>query len=201
MFQTILSAITVYLSTSIDYLFLLVLLFSTFNHKGLKAQIYAGQYLGTALLVLTSLIAVYVIHFIPSDWVIGLLGLIPLFLGIRFAIVGEDDDEEEVSSQLKKRQKQQLFWSVTLLTIASGGDNLGIYIPYFATLATSEIVIALIIFIFGVVILCEVSERIAKVPTIMETIETYERIIVPTVFILLGLYIMYENGIFSLLFN
>ncbi|VPX83307.1 Cad superfamily protein [Streptococcus pneumoniae] len=29
---------------------------------------------------------------------------------------------------------------------------------------------------------------------IFETIEKYERIIVPLVFILLGLYIMYENG-------
>ena len=66
---------------------------------------------------------------------VGLLGLIPIYLGIRFAIVGEgeeeEEEEEEIIERLEQSKANQLFWTVTLLTIASGGDNLGIYIPYF----------------------------------------------------------------------
>ena len=31
----------------------------------------------------------------PEEWMVGLLGLIPIYLGIRFAIVGEGEEEEE----------------------------------------------------------------------------------------------------------
>ena len=77
---------------------------------------------------------------------------------------------------------------------AAGGDNLGIYIPYFASLDWSQTLVALLVFVIGIIILCEISRVLSSIPLIFETIEKYERIIVPLVFILLGLYIMYENG-------
>lgn len=127
---------------------------------------------------------------------VGLLGLIPIYLGIRFAIVGEDaeEEEEEIIQRLEQSKANQLFWTVTLLTIASGGDNLGIYIPYFASLDWSQTLVALLVFVIGIIIFCEISRVLSSIPLIFETIEKYERIIVPLVFILLGLYIMYENG-------
>ena len=81
-----------------------------------------------------------------------------------------------------------------MLTIASGGDNLGIYIPYFASLDWSQTLVALLVFAIGIIIFCELSRVLSSMPLISETIEKYERIVVPLVFITLGLYIMYENG-------
>ncbi len=60
-----------------------------------------------------------------------------------------------------------------------GGDNLGIYIPYFTSLAFSEIVITLIVFAFSVAVLCYVSYKLAKISFVSRTLEKYERIIVP----------------------
>lgn len=95
--------------------------------------------IGTGLLVGASLVAAYVVNFVPEEWMVGLLGLIPIYLGIRFAIVGEgEEEEEEIIERLEQSKANQLFWTVTLLTIASGGDNLGIYIPYFASLDWSQ---------------------------------------------------------------
>ncbi|MDG7177495.1 CadD family cadmium resistance transporter [Streptococcus pneumoniae] len=194
--QTIISAIGVYISTSIDYLIILIILFAQLSQNKQKWHIYAGQYLGTGLLVGASLVAAYVVHFVPEEWMVGLLGLIPIYLGIRFAIVGEDaeEEEEEIIERLEQSKANQLFWTVTLLTIASGGDNLGIYIPYFASLDWSQTLVALLVFVIGIIIFCEISRVLSSIPLIFETIEKYERIIVPLVFILLGLYIMYENG-------
>lgn len=194
--QTIISAIGVYISTSIDYLIILIILFAQLSQNKQKWHIYAGQYLGTGLLVGASLVAAYVVNFVPEEWMVGLLGLIPIYLGIRFAIVGEDaeEEEEEIIERLEQSKANQLFWTVTLLTIASGGDNLGIYIPYFASLDWSQTLVALLVFVIGIIIFCEISQVLSSIPLIFETIEKYERIIVPLVFILLGLYIMYENG-------
>ena len=202
--QTIISAIGVYISTSIDYLIVLIILFAQLSQNKQKWHIYAGQYLGTGLLVGVSLFAAYVVNFVPEEWMVGLLGLIPIYLGIRFAIVGEgeeEEEEEEIIERLEQSKANQLFWTVTLLTIASGGDNLGIYIPYFASLDWAQTLVALLVFAIGVLIFCELSRVLSSIPLISETIEKYERIIVPLVFIPLGLYIMYESGTIETFLN
>lgn len=202
MLQTIFSAIAVYISTSIDYLFILLIIFSqAYTQKGLR-QIYFGQYLGTGILVAVSLFAAYVLNFIPQDWMIGLLGLIPIYLGIRVAMGSEEEaEEEEVVEKLESRGSNRLFWTVALITIASGGDNLGIYIPYFTSLSVSEIVIAIVVFALSIAVLCYISYRLAKISFVSETLEKYERIIVPIVFIGLGIFIMLENGTIQTLFG
>lgn len=201
--QTIISAIGVYISTSIDYLIILIILFAQLSQNKQKWHIYAGQYLGTGLLVGASLVAGYVINFVPEAWMVGLLGLIPIYLGIRFAIVGEgeEEEEEEIIERLEQSKANQLFWTVTLLTIASGGDNLGIYIPYYASLDLSQTLVALLVFAIGIIIFCELSRVLSSIPLISETIEKYQRIIVPLVFIPLGLYIMYESGTIETFLN
>lgn len=203
MVQTIISAIGVYTSTSIDYLIVLIILFAQLSQNKQKWHIYAGQYLGTGLLVGVSLVAAYVVKFVPEAWIVGLLGLIPIYLGIRFAIVGEgeEEEEEETIEKLEQSKANHLFWTVTLLTIASGGDNLGIYIPYFASLDWAQTLVALLVFAIGVIIFCELSRVLSSIPLISETIEKYTRIIVPLVFIPLGLYIMYESGTIETFLN
>ena len=47
--QTIISAIGVYISTSIDYLIILFILFAQLSQNKQKWHIYAGQYLGCLL--------------------------------------------------------------------------------------------------------------------------------------------------------
>ena len=163
--QTIISAIGVYISTSIDYLIVLIILFAQLSQNKQKWHIYAGQYLGTGLLVGVSLVAAYVVNFVPEAWMVGLLGLIPIYLGIRFAIVGEgeeeeEEEEEEIIERLEQSKANQLFWTVTLLTIASGGDNLSIYIPYFASLDWAQTLVALLVFAIGVIIFCEPTEAV-----------------------------------------
>lgn len=201
--QTIISAIGVYISTSIDYLIVLIILFAQLSQNKQKWHIYAGQYLGMGLLVGVSLVAAYVVNFVPEAWMVGLLGLIPIYLGIRFAIVGEgeEEEEEEIIERLEQSKATQLFWTVTLLTIASGGDNLGIYTPYFASLDWAQTLVALLVFAIGVIIFCELSRVLSSIPLISETIEKYKRIIVPLVFIPLGLYIMYESGTIETFLN
>ena len=74
--QTIISAIGVYISSSIDFLIILIILFAQLSQNKQKWHIYAGQYLGTGLLVGASLVAAYVVNFVPEAWMVGLLTLL-----------------------------------------------------------------------------------------------------------------------------
>jgi len=191
--QTIISAIIVFIATSIDYLIILTMILAKLTRKADRRQVYIGEYAGTAWLVLISLYFAYILNMVPEEWMVGTLGLIPLFLGVR-AIFKDDDEADEAMEKFEARGNKSLFWTVTLVTIASGGDNVGIYIPYFASLDWGQILVAIAVFVIGVAALCYIAYRFSRLPFIAETIEKYEKIIIPVVFIGLAFYIMWENG-------
>jgi len=198
MIVTILTAAAVYVATGIDYLVILILLFSQIK-KGQEKHIWIGQYIGTAIIIGVSLlVALGVANLIPQQWVIGLLGLLPLYLGVRIWIKGEEDeDESNILSLFSSGKFNQLFLTVTFIVLASSADDFSIYVPYFTTLNLIETFIAIIVFFIMVGLLCYVSYRLASLDFISEKIERYERWIVPIVFIGLGVYIMFENGTFN----
>ena len=107
---------------------------------------------------------------------------IPIYLGIRFAIVGEgeeEEEEEETIERLEQSKANQLFWTVTLLTIASGGDNLSIYIPYFASLDWAQTLVALLVFAIGVIIFCELSQVLSSIPLISRQLKNTRKSLCP----------------------
>ncbi|MFZ3070075.1 MAG: CadD family cadmium resistance transporter [Anaerolineaceae bacterium] len=204
MIQTILSAVAVFVSTSIDYLLILTIIFTQARIRKSIGHIIGGQYLGTAILVVVSLVAAFVLHFVPQEWMVGLLGLIPLILGIQVAVKAgkkeeEKNEEEEIIEKLEARESSRLFWTIALITIASGGDNLGVYIPYFATLSVGEIITAMVVFAILTAVLCYLGFKLSTIPLISKTLEKYEKVIVPIVYIALGIYIMLESGTISTL--
>ena len=169
MIATILTATAVYVATGIDYLVILILLFSQVK-KGQVKHIWIGQYIGTAIVIGASLLVAQ-----------GVVNLIP--------------------QQFSSGKFNQLFLTMTFIVLASSADDFSIYIPYFTTLSMSEIFIVTIVFLIMVGVLCYVSYRLASFDFISETIEKYERWIVPIVFIGLGIYILFENGTFNALIS
>lgn len=207
MLETLLSAVVVFISTSIDYLIILTIVFTQAKTRQRIMHVVGGQYLGTALLVIASLVAAFGLHFVPQAWIIGLLGLIPIALGIRAAFKKEaqecceEEEEQEILEKLEVRQSARLFWTIALITIASGGDNLGIYIPYFATSTPAEIILALMVFATLTAGLCYLGYKLSTIKLIAHTLEKYERIIVPVVYIALGITILVESSTISTLWG
>ncbi|KAF3298603.1 CadD family cadmium resistance transporter [Carnobacterium sp. PL17RED31] len=208
---TILSALGSFIVTNIDDIFVLMLLFSqassqakASNGRTVKGNriypkdIVIGQYLGFALLVLISLLATFGVTLIPDQWV-GLLGLIPIYLGVKLFIKGEDEDQGAILSSLNKFNK--FYLSVAFITFANGGDNIGIYIPFFSTLNNNQLVITVVTFFIMVAVWCLIGYRLARFRYVSETLEKYGRWLIPIVFIGLGFYIMAENNIFSNLWS
>lgn len=208
---TILSALGSFIVTNIDDIFVLMLLFSqassqakASNGRTVKGNriypkdIVIGQYLGFALLILISLLATFGVTLIPDQWV-GLLGLIPIYLGVKLFIKGEDEDEGAILSSFNKFNK--FYLSVAFITFANGGDNIGIYVPFFSTLNNNQLVITVVTFFIMVAVWCLIGYRLARFRYVSETLEKYGRWVIPIVFIGLGFYIMAENNIFSNLWS
>lgn len=201
MLTTIVSAIVSYIATSIDYIVILVVLFAQVkNRKGGVRDIVLGQYLGFTVLIIISLLASFGIAFIPQQW-IGLLGLIPIFIGLKVFFEKEDEEDEEEEIVESTNRFSSLILSVAAIMLAAGGDNLGVYIPYFTVLNTIELIVTIVIYYVAAAVLLYLCQRVSAVKGISETVEKYEKIIVPIVFLALGIMIMFENGTFSMILN
>ncbi len=214
--MNVISAIGAFIVTNIDDIFVLMLLFSQAKaqvktSEGLKGNqtenkhispkdIIIGQYLGFTLLVVVSLLGTFGVMLIPEKWV-GLLGLIPIYLGIMLFIKGEDEDENAILSSLNSGKYNSVFLSVAFITFANGGDNIGIYVPFFSTLTMNQLAVTVITFFIMVAIWCFIGYRLAAFKHVSETLENYGRWIIPIVFIGLGIYIMVENETFSALLS
>lgn len=101
------------------------------SKKSQVKHIWIGQYIGTVIVIGASLlVAQGVVNLIPQQWVIGLLGLLPLYLGVKIWIKGEEDqDESSILSLFSSGKFNQLFLTMTFIVLASSADDFSIYIP------------------------------------------------------------------------
>ena len=70
--QTIISAIGVYISTSIDYLVILIILFASY-HRINKNGIFGGNIRHRLTCRGANLVCPYVVNFVPEEWMVGCL--------------------------------------------------------------------------------------------------------------------------------
>lgn len=75
------TSIISFVSTNIDNIFVIMLLYAQVNEKLKTKHIVIGQYLGLAVLVAISILGAFGLTFFPQKY-IGLLGLFPIALGI-----------------------------------------------------------------------------------------------------------------------
>ena len=79
---------------------------------------------------------------------LGLLGLIPIYLGIKVAIYDDCEGEKRAKKELDEKGLSKLVGIVALVTVAScGADNIGLFVPYFVTLDLVDLLVTLLVFL------------------------------------------------------
>ncbi|TFF04423.1 cadmium transporter [Cellulosimicrobium terreum] len=194
MLSTIAAAAGLFVATNIDDIVVLTVLFAVAarGSSRLRAwQIVAGQYLGLVTLIAVSFLAALGLTIVPDEWV-GLLGLIPLAIGV-LALVrtlrGQDDDDEADSAL-----KAVGLLGVAGITIANGGDNIAIYTPVFRTISTPDALVTIVVFLVLLALWCLLARAIGTNEKVTEALEKVEHWLVPVVFIGLGVFILIESG-------
>jgi len=204
--------------TNIDDLFILMLFFSQINNVMKKRHVVIGQYLGIGILITLSIIGALGVSVIPHEYV-GLLGLVPIYLGIKEYIdyKKEIKNNENIGQLEFKNSKNKekidtkrnhiitfiksLFnpsvVKVSSVTLANGGDNIGVYIPLFTGMSLVDILITVIVFVFLTAVWCFIGLKLSEHPFVQRNIKKYKYIFVPIIFIGLGIFILMKNETIS----
>ena len=201
MIQNVVTSIILYSGTAVDLLIILMLFFAKRKSRKDIINIYLGQFLGSVSLILISLLFAFVLNYIPSKEILGLLGLIPIFLGLKVLLLGDSDGEAIAKDGLRKDNKNLIFL-VAMITFAScGADNIGVFVPYFTTLNLTNLIVTLLTFLVMIYLLVFSAQKLAQVPSVGEILEKYSRWFIASVYLGLGIYILIENNVFDMLWT
>ena len=201
MIQNIVTSIILYSGTAVDLLIILMLFFAKRKSRKDIINIYLGQFLGSVSLIFLSLLFAFVLNYIPSKEILGLLGLIPIFLGLKVLLLGDSDGEAIAKDGLQKDNKNLIFL-VAMITFAScGADNIGVFVPYFTTLNLANLIVTLLTFLVMIYLLVFSAQKLAQVPSVGEILEKYSRWFIAVVYLGLGIYILIENNVFDMLWT
>jgi cadmium resistance transport/sequestration family protein len=208
--QAITTGTVAFAATNIDDIIILMLFFAQVNATFRPYHIVAGQYLGFLVLILASLPGFVGGLFIPKAW-IGLLGILPIIIGVSQLLNRDkpDTDVQTLSHQpvaLTSRSPLSKLatlltpqtYGVAAVTLANGGDNIGIYVPLFASCDLPMLLLVLAVFFVLIGVWCYVAYRLAQFRAIAHLLSRYGHAIVPFVLIGLGLFILLESKTYQL---
>lgn len=192
----IIEAIITFLGTNTDELFILMTLYLGVGNTLKRRDIITGQYIGLFLLIFVSFIGSLGTTLMPEKY-IPLLGLIPIFLGIIELITHIKSKNSallnETSIIFDKPQTTSVkrIAKIAVISIASGADNIGLYIPLFAQQTYSDTLITIAVFVVLLPIWSLLAQSLSKLKVLRKTIHQYKDILVPLIFIGLGIYILF----------
>jgi len=170
-------------------------------------RIATGQVVGFVLLVVVAAAgAIVLFEFSPA--VVGLLGLVPLAIGVKGLVGlarssarsgGAGDGRRSGRSRAADRAVGRSLTAATLVTIGAGGDNLAAYIPLFRVGGTANIAGIVFVFALGEVAVTAAVLGGGRHPKAREVMDRLGAVAVPLVLCCIGVLVMVEAGTFSLL--
>ncbi|MEV4499946.1 cadmium resistance transporter [Micromonospora arborensis] len=187
LFGSAAAAAVVFAATDIDDIVLLTLFFVAARTTGRPRtwQIVAGQYLGIGALALASAVVAAGLLVVPDPWT-GLLGLLPIALGVRALWRSDDDDSPTVVTGML---------GVAGVTIANGADNVAVYVPVFRALGVADSAVFLLVFVLLIALWCAAGAWLGGHRRVVRLVERAGHWLVPTIFIAIGLVILVSSGV------
>jgi cadmium resistance protein CadD (predicted permease) len=184
-------AIAAFGATDIDDLFLLMMFFSSRIYPA--RQVVIGQHLGIGALVSVSIIGSIIALVIPT-YIIGLLGIIPIAIGIKELVDRKRDESISMQTVKRKNRSNLAFLTVASVTISNGGDNIGVYVPLFSKYSTvGQITMVAAIFIAMTAVWCIIAYYLVNHPLLASRVRRIGSIIMPFALIGLGMYILIDS--------
>ena len=186
--------VALFVSTNIDDILLLAAFFA--DPRLRVRAIVAGQFAGIAALTALSAAAALAAIVIPEAW-IALLGVVPLWLGLRqlwLLRAGDDDGDDDgpsMDEQAYERRTHSQLLAVAAVTVANGGDNLGVYIPVFAA-DVQAIPAYAAVFAVMTAVWCAAGHALVNNGLVGRHLRRYGHIGLP--FVLIGLGVMILRG-------
>lgn len=186
----VVTALGAFIGTNIDdFVVLLLLILGMPVDKISRWQIVAGQYLGFCVLLVVSSFGALALRTISENWV-GLLGVIPLALGVRGFIQARRSSDDETKAPILASNAIK----VAIVTVANGGDNISVYVLLFRQLDASGIALTILIFLLSLAVLCIVALTIGQNTQIIPRVVRSNKWLTPSVFVIIGIFLLIRTG-------
>jgi cadmium resistance protein CadD (predicted permease) len=191
-------AVGVFAVTNVDDLVIIALFVGRLaGVRGRTARVALGQYLGFGAILVVSLSGAVGAGLLPPAW-LPYLGLLPLLLGLREAWElwrerGDDDDGDDDADQ-----RAPGVLAVAAVTIANGGDNLGVYVPLFAVAGVGGQVVYVVVFLVLVAVWVGAGRFLATRAPVARALARWGHVVMPVVLVGIGVAILVEGGAFGL---
>jgi len=188
MVSSLIASIIAFVSTNLDDLLILMLLYAQTKIPAEDRKITIGHTLGIGLLALISLVAAFGTRLLPVQY-IRYLGLIPILLGFHAMwehCKSSKDDLPEGSNSLGRIG----IVNTAIITIANGADNIGVYIPLFADFDGVQLLSAFAVFFLMNLLWCSFGQKIADLPMIQNMVSKYKSLAMGLVFSAIGFYVL-----------
>ncbi|MEH2160806.1 MAG: cadmium resistance transporter [Nostoc sp.] len=205
LFTAITTGAIAFIATNIDDIVILLLFFSQINTNFRPRHIVAGQFLGFTVLLILSLPGLFGGLVLSKNW-IGLLGLLPMSIGISSLVNRQEDSSQEVFATTKEIEASTITsffssqaYSVAAVTIANGSDNISVYVPLFANSNLERFVVIIGLFFLLLGIWCYTAYKLTNYRVIADILSRYVNNIVPFILIGLGAFIVLESEALSLI--
>ena len=189
MVATVVLAVGLYATTNIDNFVVLVAFYSDRSYRA--AQVTAGAFLGLAVIVAVSVAGAAAASAVPRADV-GLLGLVPLTLGA-LKLVGLLQGRRPAGPATATLGRHRPL-VVTAVTVGSGGDNVAAYVPIFAARPFGDGAVIVAVFVVAAALWCAGASAIARSRWTGRAMDRAGHIVVPLVYLGLGISILVASG-------
>lgn len=191
-------AVGLFASTDLDDILVLLSFFADTRFR--IPHIVAGQFIGIAVLYSVSVAASWVSLIVHPAYV-GLLGLVPIAMGLRSAWeLWRSGPGEQISLPTIAAGRTNIA-AVVAVTVANGADNLSVYIPLFNLHSAAEIGFVGVVFAFMTALWLCLAYWLTRHRTIGLPVRRVARLAMPVVFVALGVLILHQAGSASLLYR
>ena len=186
-------AVMAFASTNIDDLFVLIGFYADPEFDG--RDIVVGQFLGIAALFVVSVVVSLAALAMPGEY-LRLLGLGPILVGGRkLWQLRRGRAAGQAALETHPRSRTGSGWlTVASMTIANGGDNIGVYAPLFATRSASALLAMGVVFAIMTAVWCGFGYWLVGHPTLGTPLRRHGHRIMPIVLIGIGALILLDVG-------
>lgn len=196
MLANLIKATLAFLATDMDDLFLLVtfLMVAVSEAAGQKRKdiikVFIGQILGFIAIVLLADLGSLGIRMLSKDFIAG-LGAIPLFMGLQIFWTEHHSKQEHQKKNISQHIVSVGFVFITIL--ADGGDNLGVYIPFFSTLNNTNLIMVNIYLVILICLWCGVGLWLTRFKNFESFFHKHGENITGIILIVLGIALIYQG--------
>jgi cadmium resistance protein CadD (predicted permease) len=190
MISLTLLGIVLFASTNVDDLLLLLSFFA--DRTVPRSAVLSGQYVGVALLLLGILLCSE-IAVVLSPLYLRLLGVVPLVIGINKVPALIRNGSADMSEAQPVSMHYSSMWKVATLTLTSGGDNIAVYLPVFATHPFRDRLIIIVVFLVMTAVWCLAARWLAHHKVLQPAIRQWGSRLLPIVLIVLGIRILFPG--------